>query len=38
MIELVIPSDLGYGDRGTPGGPIPPKAALHFPVELIKVT
>jgi FKBP-type peptidyl-prolyl cis-trans isomerase len=37
MIELVIPSDLGYGDHGTPGGPIPPKATLHFLVELIDV-
>jgi FKBP-type peptidyl-prolyl cis-trans isomerase FkpA len=37
MIELVIPSDLGYGDRGTPGGPIPPRATLHFLVELIAV-
>lgn len=36
MIELVIPSDLGYGDRGA-GADIPPKATLHFLVELIKV-
>jgi len=37
MIELVIPSDLGYGKRGTPGGPIPPDARLHFLVELLEV-
>jgi FKBP-type peptidyl-prolyl cis-trans isomerase len=37
MIELVIPSDLGYGKRGTPGGPIPPDATLHFLVELLDV-
>ena len=36
MIELDIPSDLGYGARGA-GGVIPGNATLHFLVELIKV-
>ena len=37
MIELAIPYKLGYGERGTPGGPIPPRANLHFVVELLKI-
>ena len=36
MIELEIPSPLGYGARGA-GGVIPPDATLHFVVELFKV-
>lgn len=34
---LYIPSELGYGEQGTPGGPIPPNTALQFEVELLEV-
>lgn len=36
MIELQVPSELGYGAEGS-GGTIPPNATLHFLVELLKV-
>ena len=32
---LVIPPEMGYGPKGTPGGPIPPNATLVFEVSLI---
>lgn len=32
-----IPSDLAYGEMGTPGGPIGPNEPLIFEVDLIKV-
>ena len=36
MIELEIPSDLGYGPRGMPPT-IPGGATLHFIVELVNI-
>jgi len=36
MIELEIPSDLGYGPAGA-GADIPPNATLHFLVELVEI-
>ena len=36
MIELWVPSELGYGERGSPGS-IPAHSNLHFIVELVNV-
>ncbi len=36
MIELWIPSNIGYGAKGSPPS-VPPNATLHFIVELLNV-
>lgn len=35
--RLVCPPAIAYGARGTPGGPIPPDATLHFEIELLGI-
>lgn len=35
--KLYIPSELAYGERGTPGGPIGPNEILVFDVHLVEV-
>ena len=35
--KLTCPAAIAYGDRGTPGGPIPAGAVLQFEVELLSI-
>jgi FKBP-type peptidyl-prolyl cis-trans isomerase len=35
--RLFIPSDLAYGEGGTPDGSIPPNSVLIFDIELLDV-
>ena len=36
--RLTCPAAIAYGERGTPGGPIPPNSVLHFEVELLAIS
>ena len=36
--KLTCPAAIAYGERGTPGGPIPPNSVLHFEVELLAIS
>ena len=36
--RLTCPAAIAYGERGTPGGPIPPNSVLHFEVDLLAIS